>query len=123
MVSQPVKQLELHTFSCFGTRQDVSHHIRMRWIIAFVDRLSGSPHIREDSLAEMPTQERVYRMLWVLEQASIQCLASEVIPTPKEEDGLVSILECMVMMRMDCVWWRETYIWVNRETIIVKHSM
>ncbi len=50
---------------------------------------SRSPRIREDSLAKMPAEERVYRTLWMVEQASIQCLSNESVVIKKEKDDII----------------------------------
>ncbi len=65
---------------------------------------SRSPRIREDSLAKMPAEERVYRTLWMVEQASEHPVFVQRIRRNQKGKGrYYTILKCVVRMRIDCM--------------------
>lgn len=95
LMSQPVEQLKLHAFGGLGAGQDLPHDVRTRLGIMIVDRLSRPSHVGEDSLTEMPAEERVRRTERIVEKTSVERLSSNLEYVALKKDNLIPILRVL----------------------------
>jgi hypothetical protein len=88
---QARKKLKFHPFSSLWASKDIPYHIRTWWEIMFKERLASAPHIGQDCLPEVPTQELINRSGRIVEELLIEIPTRNTLPITRKADDLVII--------------------------------
>jgi hypothetical protein len=90
---QATKQLKLHSLRSSWATKDLPYHIRARRKGSLEDRFAITPHISQDSLAEMPAQKLVSGPRGVLQKPVIKIRSSDINHILHKGDDLIIILQ------------------------------